>query len=122
MSTKLQDQDICQKFGKALRLKRRKENMSLQDISRITGACVSNLSKIERGGAQRISLQLLTDICTALGCRLHQIMAQTEGSEIDGTSGLSERELMLITAFRAATEAERTIIELIATKPGRTSH
>ena len=47
-------------------------NMKKQDLKRITGISATCIAKIGRG--ENITTDVLVRICTALGCRLEDIM------------------------------------------------
>ena len=59
--------ELLAAIGKNIQELRKKSNMSVEEVSKITGIRVSYLEKIEKGEAYRLNTNHLSHIAKALG-------------------------------------------------------
>lgn len=69
----------AQKIGERIRHQRRTQNLTLDDLSRLSGATVPTLSHIERG-TRDVKLSTLVGLAKALRLQLSDLIA-TQGRE-----------------------------------------
>ena len=71
----------AQKIGERIRLQRKAQNLTLDDLSRLSGATVPTLSHIERG-TRDVKLSTLVGLAKALRLQLSDLVAT---QELEGT-------------------------------------
>lgn len=78
--------NLKQRFGSAVRARRKRLNMSQQELSFRLGADQAYVSRIERG-QMNVTLDSVEQIASALGIGMENLLALPASGNHDGESG-----------------------------------
>lgn len=110
---------FAKRLGVTLKALRVAQGLSQIEMAAACSTSNQNLSKIERGFTLNVNMEILVKAAIALQTPLYKVIAQADEVNLEGIDGLNKQEKDLIERFRAASDEQRAVIELMSTLSGR---